>query len=134
MEFFDENGRSSPGWIVATLICAACAIIAVLAAIFFAAVVLLTRPADAHDAPPTKVQPTGWQYGFECCSLSDCRPVTGPDVRESAQGYVIASTGELIPYGDKKIKQSRDELFHWCSHGGKSDGGTICLYVPDRGY
>jgi hypothetical protein len=99
------------------------------------AVGLLFAPdADAHTATPTAAQPLGWQYGWECCNLMDCRQVAHAAVEESPQGYVIKATGEVIPYSSKKIKQSKDEFFHWCSKGGKPDAETICLYVPNRGF
>ena len=95
---------------------------------------LVCAPALAHDAKPTAMQPLGWKYGWECCNLMDCREVPFDAVEESSKGYVIRATGEVIPYGDKRIKQSKDEYFHWCSKGGKADSETICLYTPDRGF
>ncbi len=86
-----------------------------------------------HDAQPTAAQPLGWAYGVECCSLMDCSQSAPAAVTETPQGYRIKLTGKLIPYGDKQIKRSRDEFFHHCTRGGKPDGETICLYVPDRG-
>lgn len=88
-------------------------------------------PAWSHEAP------TGWSYPFSCCSGYDCRQVTsGPQgtIRETAKGYVVASTGELIPFGDKRIKDSPDGEWHWCSQGGRDTGGTICLFVPPPAY
>ncbi len=90
---------------------------------------LIAVPASAHDAP------TGWRYGIECCSTFDCFQAPVDHVRETTDGYVVDPTGELIPYGDRRIKISQDEFFHRCSHGGEINAGrTICLYVPNRGF
>lgn len=91
--------------------------------------------AFAHDAPPSKMQPLGWQYGWECCSMTDCRPLASNAVAETPQGYVIKLTGEVIPYGDKRLKQSKDEFYHQCTKGGDpNEKHSICLYTPDRGF
>jgi hypothetical protein len=56
-------------------------------------------------------------------------------VAESPEGYVIKLTGELIPYGDRRIRRSRDEFFHQCTPGGDVHAKrSICLYAPDRGF
>lgn len=92
---------------------------------------------SAHDAIPTAAQPEGWKYPFSCCSGYDCRPVpskTVGKVKEGPDGYVIASTGEVIPYNDTRVRNSPDGEFHWCSVAGADDGRTICLFVPPRAY
>lgn len=97
----------------------------------------MVGPAWSHDALPTAAKPNGWSYPFACCSGMDCREVrAGKDktVVETDKGYVIKATGELIPFGDKRIKNSPDGEFHWCSHGGRDTGGTICLFVPPRSF
>lgn len=87
-----------------------------------------------HDAIPTDAQPLGWSYPWSCCSGQDCRRADG-EVKETPAGYQIAETGEVVPYGDKRIKDSPDGEFHWCRHlTGKDAGKTICLYVPPRGF
>ncbi|WP_352649148.1 hypothetical protein [Mesorhizobium sp. M0408] len=49
--------------------------------------------------------------------------------REKPQGYVIQSTGEVAAYGDKRVKNSPDGEYHWCSHlAGMDAGHTICLF------
>jgi hypothetical protein len=90
-------------------------------------------PAGAHEAP------MGWTYPLSCCSNYDCKQVTGGhasgEVREAPGGYVIAGTGEVVPYQDKRIRRSPDGAFHWCAHQAGVDAGrTICLFVPDRGF
>jgi hypothetical protein len=83
-----------------------------------------------HSAIPTAAQPLGWQYGWECCNLMDCREIGASLIEETPEGYVYKVTGELIPYGDKKIKQSKDEYYHLCTKGGKDNTAIICLYTP----
>jgi hypothetical protein len=95
--------------------------------------------AQAHDATPTASAPLGWTYPLSCCSNYDCKQVTGGhasgEVREAPGGYVIAGTGEVVPYQDKRIRRSPDGAFHWCAHQAGVDAGrTICLFVPDRGF
>lgn len=84
--------------------------------------------ADAHDAP------TGWSYPISCCSDFDCREVADDAIEERPEGYVIVATGEVIPMTSRKVRNSPDGRFHWCSVGGKPDSGTICLFAPPRGY
>ncbi len=85
-------------------------------------------PAGAHDAPK------GWSYPFACCSGYDCREVTSKAISERPEGYVIQGTGEIVTYNDKRIRNSPDGEFHWCSVAGANDGRTICLFVPPRSY
>lgn len=97
--------------------------------------VTLTGSALAHDAPPTPERPLGWSYPNDCCSGIDCEPVRDEDVLERPVGYVIRMTGEIIPMGDKRIKFSPDNNFHWCRHlQGAEYNKTICLFVPPRSY
>jgi hypothetical protein len=82
--------------------------------------------ARAHEAP------SGWMYPYECCSGYDCRPVSSKWIKESAGAFIIPTTGEAVPYTDKRIRTSPDGEFHWCSVAGSDDGRTICLFVPQR--
>ncbi|MBO6901973.1 MAG: hypothetical protein JJ864_11565 [Rhizobiaceae bacterium] len=91
-------------------------------------------PVAAHDALPTSAKPQGWSYPITCCSGYDCREVSHSQIKEGPEGYVIASTGELIPMTDRKVRPSPDGEFHWCSVAGKDDGRTICLFVPPRAF
>lgn len=101
----------------------------------FAILLWLLLPAVAHEAPPSKTQPLGWTYDYSCCSALDCRQVDPAAVSETSKGYVIKLTGELVPYGDKRIKRSKDEFYHQCTIGGDPKAThSICLYVPDRGF
>ena len=56
-------------------------------------------------------------------------------VKETAQGYLIESTNELVAYSDKRVKNSPDGEYHWCAHQAGIDAGhTICLFVPPKGF
>jgi len=92
--------------------------------------------ADAHDAPPTPKYPLGWTYPWACCSNMDCQRIDGgKDISEVPEGYKISATGEVVAYGDKRIKDSPDGEFHWCAHrAGLDVGHTICLFVPPKGF
>lgn len=102
------------------------------------ALLALARPAPAHEAAATASQPLGWSYPWACCSGQDCRQASsgaGGEVRETAAGYLIAATGEVVPYRDRRIRLSPDGAFHWCAHKAGIDAGrTICLFVPPRGF
>ncbi|TIU71783.1 MAG: hypothetical protein E5W25_02955 [Mesorhizobium sp.] len=90
--------------------------------------------AFAHDAKPTAALPQGWSYPFTCCANYDCRQTKAGEISERADGYHTPS-GEVVPYGDKRIKDSPDGEFHWCAHQAGLDAGkAICLFVPPRGY
>lgn len=98
--------------------------------------VVIVRNANAHET--TKVvnnQPLGWTYPWACCSNMDCQRVSDLAIQERFEGYVITSTGEVVPYADKRVKDSPDGDFHWCAHKAGLDAGrTICLYRPPRGF
>ncbi|RUW29679.1 hypothetical protein [Mesorhizobium sp. M1E.F.Ca.ET.041.01.1.1] len=86
----------------------------------------LSAPAAAHQAPK------GWQYDSSCCAGLDCYQAPAADVKETQYGHQL-STGELIPYTDRRIKRSRDEFFHECKPGGDVNSQhSFCLYVPDH--
>jgi hypothetical protein len=91
--------------------------------------------AQAHEATDVNGQPLGWTYGWECCSGMDCSVSGDRAISEIREGYRVEMTGEVIPYGDKRIKRSRDEFLHRCTPGGVATAPrSICLYVPDRGF
>lgn len=108
---------------------------------------MLLTGASAHEAIPTAAQPEGWSYPYSCCSGVDCRQVeetqrgaalklfnNKPTVSETREGYKISTTGEVIAFGDSRLKDSPDGEFHWCSVAGANDGRTICLFVPPRSF
>lgn len=80
----------------------------------------------AHDAK------SGWSYPYACCSNNDCREIPAKLVSERPEGYVINPTGEVVAYADRRVKQSPDGVYHWCSVAGEDNSRTICLFVPPK--
>lgn len=92
------------------------------------------NPNPAH--PP--MSSPAHDYPVSCCGANDCNPVPENAIRETSEGYVIGSTGEVIPHGDPRVLTTPHEWdvqgWHWCRHIRNGvDGKTICLYRPDRG-
>lgn len=83
---------------------------ALIFAIF--AIFVWVAPAAAHS----------W-YDPACCNDNDCAP--NDDVEEVKGGFRVPS-GEVVPYGDKRIRQSLDKRFHWCH----VNAYTYCVYIP----
>lgn len=103
--------------------------ITLYAVLAFLVVIMFAAFSRAHEAP------TGWSYSLLCCSNKDCHEVEQGGVKEGPEGYTLAATGEVVAYGDKRLKDSPDGLFHACQQGGDFDNGRIiCLYVPPRGF
>lgn len=106
---------------------------AVVLAVIFGTIALMlgmafSIKARAHEAP------TGWKYPWSCCSNLDCKEVSKNEIGERPEGYIIESTGEVVAYGDKRLKDSPDGAYHWCAHQAGIDAGhTICLFVPPKG-
>lgn len=72
-------------------------------------------------------------YDYACCSDHDCYKLE-THVRGTAGGWYIEETNELIPYGDKRERHSKDKYFHRCYYKiGPQKGETRCLYVPGFG-
>lgn len=93
------------------------------------AVIVGATEAYPHDAP------LGWSYPPLCCSSRDCRQAGSGEVRETPDGYLLVTTGEVVPYLNYRVKPSPDGLFHVCQQAGNFDSGRIlCLFAPPRGY
>ena len=117
----------NPENVMLLLPAASCASATALA--WLAVSALTVSPARAHQAP------TGWTYPWACCSNLDCREVEAKTISEKPQGYVIQSTGEVVAYGDKRVKDSPDGEYRWCAHQTGIDAGhTICLLVPPKSF
>lgn len=93
--------------------------------------VFVSGPARAHD----------W-YDPACCNNQDCQPVEPDRVTATATGWrVQIAPGDhilshtpidvVVPYGDKKIRDSQDGEFHVCI--GPYTNTLFCLYVPPMG-
>lgn len=81
------------------------------------AVFLFLSQAAAHVAP------AGWTYDPACCSGNDCQEMPDGSIEERADGYLIKSTGELIPR--EKARYGQDEHYHLCRQV-----AIYCLYLP----
>lgn len=93
------------------------------------AALLFAVPAFAHEAP------LGWTYGLECCSNKDCWQEKDAAIEELANGYRVVLTGEVIAYGDKRIKKSKDQYYHRCTLSGDPKAvRSLCLYTPNKGF
>ena len=111
--------------------------VAILAAFLLALLFLIAggMTARAHEATNTAGQPLGWRYSALCCSDRDCKPVPASGIRETPNGYALQSTGEVVPYQDRRVKESPDGTFHVCQQAGDFDHGRVlCIYAPGRGY
>lgn len=99
------------------------AVSALVAAIVMLVFMILNDHAEGHDF-----------YTIECCSDKDCGPVADTAVQATPAGWRIVETNEVIEYGSKKIKESPDGRFHWCSRNPEFPPQlrTICLYVPPQ--
>lgn len=96
-----------------------------VAALFY----VLTSEADAHEAP------SGINYPAICCSNRDCKAAPAGSVRETSDGYVIVSTGEVVPYSDRRVKDALDTDMHLCQQAGNFDTGRVlCLFPPLMGF
>ena len=63
----------------------------------------------------------------------DCREVPTMSVRETKLGYEIAKNG-VVPYGDKRLRDSPDGEFHICTQNGEDGKPIICFFVPPPSY
>ena len=114
---------------------AACGLSAMFALYLLVSLFFWATEARAHDALPTAAQPNGWTYPWGCCSNQDCRQAATSEVRETPTGYQLATTGEVVGYQDKRIKESPSGDFHVCQQGGDFDKGRVlCLFAPGRDY
>jgi hypothetical protein len=64
-----------------------------------------------------------------CCNDKDCRMTAFREVELRDGGWFIKTTGELIPFGNYRIKKSRDAAMHICL----AQARARCLYIPDPG-
>ena len=86
---------------------------------------LVVGAALAHEAP------SGWSYDGWCCSDEDCHPLPAGAVIPTDAGWLIVSSGRVVPYDASQVRQSGDSQFHICE---PAQGMIRCLYVPDMGF
>lgn len=84
-------------------------------------------------------------YPLACCSKQDCIEISSEHLQFTDKGIVIKLTGELIPYGDPRVKHTppeAGETYHWCRRLKDSapsqwtsykKNDTICLFIPPMG-
>ena len=99
-------------------------------------ILLLLSALSPLQAQPAAPHDHSW-YDGECCNKNDCVPIYGA-IKERRDGYYIVTLDTLIPYGDKRIRQSKDFDFHVCvipetAADPKLRNTIRCLYVPGRG-
>lgn len=80
---------------------------------------LLLTAAEAHS----------W-YDSSCCSDSDCAPVADGAIREEPNEFIMPN-GDTVARTSGRVHQSLDGRWHWCH---TQQAGTICVYVPPRGF
>ena len=89
--------------------------------------IFFLRPAHAHD-------PYGSIYnwaGINCCTGHDCQQAADPqDFTPIARGYLIRSTGEIVPLPETGF--SPDNHWHVCRKD-SGRGAVRCLLVPNGG-
>lgn len=68
-------------------------------------------------------------YPGECCSGRDCAPLADSTVEEIAAGFLIKTTGEVVPF--KESRPSPDGRYHLCRS--ESTGKRLCFFHPLRG-
>lgn len=104
--------------------------------IWFLCLAALVTQAYAHDAP------SGWSYDASCCNTTDCRPADGPfdkvrhhkvQIEEVTGGYRVSTSKEVVPWNDKRIRESKDGEYHVCTAAGLDNTRVICIYIPLRG-
>ena len=94
--------------------------------------VAFAGPGLAHDALPMMRPRAGRIPSLAARASTAAR--SPPGDQRAPDGYQISYTGEVVAYSDKRIKDSPDGEYHWCSVQGADDGKTICLFVPPPAY
>lgn len=67
-----------------------------------------------------------------CCNAQDCRMAAFREVQIGEMGWLVATTDEMIPFGDARIKKSLDLLIHVCLKS-LPRISIRCIYIPDPG-
>ena len=84
-------------------------------------------PVWGHEAPEGF-----WAYERWCCDNRDCRPEHG-NVTAIDTGWLVEATGEVIKYGDSRIRMSQDGDFHRCVIREKTDDRGSLAAIPPQG-
>ena len=90
------------------------------------------QAALAHDWYTDFANP---RTGEACCNVDDCKRVPPEAVRGVRAGWLVAATGEIVPYAE--ALKSRDRDFHICRRGSSrpqpTPGPIVCLFAPPMG-
>jgi hypothetical protein len=86
--------------------------------------------AGAHDSWISRNRLTDPQSGQWCCNHIDCEGQKNGDIREVQGGYLVAATGEVIPYA-RVIWKSEDGSWWRCRN--MQTNATRCLIGPPPG-
>lgn len=63
--------------------------------------------------------------GVHCCGPEDCFAISASDTRPTAEGWLIKSLGEVVPYSE--VLTSEDGKFWRCR---RNDGTRRCFFAP----
>jgi hypothetical protein len=63
--------------------------------------------------------------GEWCCNQHDCEPVSADDVKENGVGFVLISSGDVIPYAEAQV--SGDHQYWRCRRPNKT---VRCFFYP----
>jgi len=97
------------------------------------ALLLWSAAGRAHDSWISSNQLRDPVSGQWCCNEHDCEAEPADGVRETREGYLIVSTGEVIPFA-RAIPQSADGRFWRCRYlWGEDANKTRCLIIPPSG-
>jgi hypothetical protein len=69
--------------------------------------------------------------GLHCCGKEHCKPLPHEAVRETAQGWLVLSTGQVFTEGQPGLYRSRDWQPWGCWDERKK--AYVCLFVQPGG-
>ena len=94
------------------------------APIAFVIVGLTATIALGHDVWINHERRVNFQ-GEWCCNEHDCEPIPADAVKKNGVGFVLLSSGEVIPYAQAQLSGDNQ---HWrCK---RHDGTTRCFFYP----
>lgn len=89
---------------------------------------LLCAPVQAHDFWINNDGYKSTVDGSHCCGKNDCAHLTEGEVRRVTGGYLIKTTGEVVP--DAEAQVGEDGYFWRCK---RYDGSRRCFLTPAGG-
>ena len=79
----------------------------------------------AHDFWINKGRYVGPKDGIHCCGEGDCFEISPSNIKPTTAGYLILTSGELVPYSE--ATPSEDQKFWRCK---KPSGERRCFFAP----